>query len=194
MRHLAVLSLVFLFIAGCAPGLGSRLVLPNLPDADISAIDSLSGGELKVRVGRFVDSRPSEVLAEVNGRGVMTDGKVGPVMEDAFSRYYTAAGAKVVAFGAPTVVGEVVEWRTIVVPKFPSSEVTALAKFNLELRGPDENVLYRANYSGEAAASHPIMTEASIQDILAEAMASAVREAVNDSALLTRIGRAGAPL
>lgn len=194
MRNFVFSAFIAIAITGCAPGLGSTLDLPELPEASPSDVDTLSGDELKVRVGKFIDSRPTDALAEINGRAVQTQGQVGPVVQDGFTRYYTSAGAKIVQFGAPTVLGEVLEWRTIVTPQFPSSNVVAKAKFALELRSSDERVLYRANYSGEASASNPMMSESDIQGILAEAMASAVREAVNDSSLLTRIRRASGPL
>jgi hypothetical protein len=187
---MAHIGRVFLFaalfaVAGCAPQIGLRIPLPNLPDPQRTVPSAVGQGEpIRVRVGSFIDGRRSDTIAVVDGREVGSEGPIGPVVQEGFERYFRNAGASVVLFKAPSIEGEVIEWRVAVTPQFPASAASAVARIKVEIRGEGARVAYRATYAGEATASHPFLSEASVRELLATAMGSAIEEAVHDEGLV----------
>ncbi len=187
MAH--VLRMLFLVgllaAAGCAPQLGLKIAVPNLPDPQRTVPSARGEGEpIRVRVGNFIDGRRSDTIAVVDGREVASDSSIAPVVQEGFERYFRNAGANVVLFNAPSIEGEVTEWRAAVIPKFPASEASAVARLKVEIRGAGARVAYRATYSGEATSKHPFLSEDSIRELLATAMGSAIEEAVHDESLV----------
>jgi hypothetical protein len=136
-----------------------------------------------------MDARKEDTLAVIDGRKVASDGSLGAVVQEGLERYLKTAGANVVLFNAPIVEGEIVEWRSSVKPGFPLSEATAIARIKVTLRGGESQVLYRASYTGEASSKHPMLTEQSVRQLLAEAMGSALEEVVSDDGFVTQLSR-----
>jgi hypothetical protein len=177
-------------LAACAPSLGSYLVVPTIPDPARSEGEEPVGEALKVRVGSFIDARPSQTMAVIDGRSVRSDGSPGVSVQDGFQRYLREAGGNVVLFAAPTLEGEITEWKVKVTPDFPASKARATAKLTILLKSVNGQVLYRANFTGESTASHPWMDEDAIRRLLGEAMGSAIEAAVSQGELVGQISRA----
>ena len=189
MKVKALFLTLLLTATACSPGLGTKISVPSVPDPDTESVIKITGEPLRVRVGTFMDSRNSDVIAEVNGREIKGEGTISPVVQDAFERYYKAAGANIVLLNAPVVAGEVQEWRVTIFPSFPMSELHAVAKLKVEVRSVDDKTTFRGSYSGESSVKSPFPTESGVRELLADALANAVREAINDSEMLTKISR-----
>jgi len=183
---LSVLSLVLVATA-CSPQLGLRLSVPDVPEPQRSIPVVSAGESVRVRVGNFIDSRQSDAVAVIDGRNVSSDGSLGAVVQEGFERYFKEAGANVVLFNAPSIEGEISEWRVTVKPSFPTSEATAVARIKVEIRAAGSTVLYRAGYTGEASSKHPFLSEQGVRELLAKAMGSAIEEAVHDEGLVNAL-------
>jgi hypothetical protein len=142
----------------------------------------------KVKIGSFLDGRSSDTLATIDGREVLTDGEVGPVVQTGLERQLRAAGARVSLLKTATVEGEVVDWRARISPEFPASSVVANAKLKVSVRSASGEVVYRATYTGEANKKHPFLSEGDIQGVLGTAMASAIEAAIKDKTFLKHLG------
>jgi hypothetical protein len=163
------------------------MTVPSVPEPQRSAGLPPRGEPVRVRVGNFLDSRPSTTFAVIDGREVASDGNLGTVVQEGFERYLHEAGAAIVLFNAPSIEGEITEWSVDVTPKFPASEAHAKARIKIELRGTGAKLLYRATYSGEASSVHPFLSESGVRDLLASAMGSAIEEAVHDQDLVNQL-------
>ena len=186
-KLLSALSLAIL-VSGCAPSLGVRLEAPDVvkEEGDKAGVTPATPGS-KVKMGSFLDGRSSDTLAVIDGREVRTDGEVGVAVQTGFERQLRAAGVRVALLRAPTIEGEVIDWRAKVTPDFPASTVVANAKVKVTVRAPDSTVLYRATYSGEANKTHPLLGEKDVQATLGNAMATALEAATNDSGFMQQL-------
>ena len=178
----------FVFVSGCAPSMGLRMPAPEvvLEDAKESSrqrVLSSNFGGIKVKVLPFMDGRSSDVFAVVDGRDVFTDGEIGVATQTGFERQVREAGARVALLHAPTIEGEVVEWRAKVVPNLPASEVVSKAKIRVSVRDVKTKEVYRAVYSGESNRKHPLLDEDDVRRSLGFAMASAINAAQSDDQL-----------
>lgn len=184
---LFALSLATL-VSGCAPSLGLRLEAPDVvkEDGDKARVVAAAPNS-KVKIGSFLDGRSSDTFAVIDGREVRTDGEVGPAVQTGLERQLRAAGVRVALLRAPTIEGEVVDWRARVTPDFPASTVIANAKVKVTVRGPDSTVLYRATYTGEANKTHPILGESDVQETLGNAMATALEAATKDDGFMQQL-------
>ncbi len=171
----------------CSPELGLQLAVPNLPEPQSAIEASAATSPTKVKVGKFVDARTSQTIATIDGRSVRSEGPLGDVVEEGFTRYLRQAGAHIAILNAPMIDGEIVEWQARIKPSFPSSDATATAKLRVVVRDSKSHPLYRATFSGEATASHPLLDEESIQKLLAQAMGSAIEAAVKNEEFLAQI-------
>jgi hypothetical protein len=185
---LTSLSLVSL-LSGCAPSLGLRLGAPDVAfeEKEQSKVDAQALSGAKVKVGSFLDARASDTIVVVDGREVRSEGEIGAAVQAGLERQLRDAGARIALLQAPTIDGEVIEWRAKVTPDFPASEVVAKAKIKITLRGPKSEVLYRSTYVGDANKKHPFLGEKDVQATLGNAMASAIEVAVQDETLIGRI-------
>ena len=191
MTRSAFTIVLAILLLACAPGLGNRIQVPALPEPASDGITKITGMPLKVTIGRFMDTRTNDALAQINGREVKADGDVGQVVATGFEEYLRQAGADIKVIGAPSVAGEVTDWKVHVLPGFPYSEITATARIKVEVSSQDGHVVYKAVYAGESSLKHPAAGEDTVKKILADAMGHAVLEAVNDSEFLTQIARNG---
>lgn len=141
----------------------------------------------KVKIGSFLDGRSSDTFAVIDGREVRTDGEVGVAVQTGLERQLRAAGVRVALLRAPTIEGEVIDWRARVTPDFPASTVVANAKVKVTVRGLDSKVLYRATYSGEANKTHPLLGEGDVQETLGNAMATALEAATKDNGFMQQL-------
>lgn len=182
------LSLVSL-LSACSPSLGLRLGAPDvtLEEKDPPKVIAQTAAGAKVKVGSFLDARASDTLVVIDGREVRSEGEIGAAVQTGLERQLRDAGARIALLQAPTIEGEVIDWRAKVTPNFPASEVVAKAKIKITLRGPKSEVLYRATYAGDANKTHPFLGEKDVQATLGNAMASAIEAAVRDEALIGRI-------
>jgi hypothetical protein len=187
LKILSVLSVVVL-VSGCAPSLGLRLEAPDVvkQEGDKVRVVTAAPGS-KVKMGSFLDGRSSDTFAVVDGREVRTDGSVGVAVQTGLERQLRAAGVRVALLKAPTIEGEVVEWKARVSPDFPASTVVANAKVKVTVRAPDSKVLYRATYTGEANKTHPLLGEKDVQETLGNAMATALEAATKDDGFMQQL-------
>jgi len=175
--------------AGCAPELGLQMTVPNLPEPQTAVDASAATAAVKVKVGTFEDSRASQTIATIDGRAVRSEGSLGGVVQEGFTRYLRQAGVRIAILNSPMIDGEIVEWQARVKPSFPTSDATATAKLRVIVRDSKSHPLYRATFSGEATASHPLLDEESIQKLLAQAMGSAIETAVKSEDFIAQISR-----
>jgi hypothetical protein len=188
-KFLATFALSCL-LSACAPSLGLRMEAPAVvnEDAEKNPIEANAAAGSKARIGPFLDGRASDTIAIIDGRQVRTEGSVGAAVQTGFERSLRAAGVRVVLLQAPTIEGEVVEWKARVTPDFPASQVVANAKVKVTIKGLKSEVLYRATYSGEANKTHPALGESDIQATLGTAMATALEAAVKDDGFMRQLG------
>jgi hypothetical protein len=157
-------------------------------DAEKNPIEANAAAGSKARIGPFLDGRSSDTIAIIDGRQVRTEGSVGAAVQTGFERQLRAAGVRVALLQAPTIEGEVVDWKARVTPDFPASQVVANAKVKVTSKGLKSEVLYRATYSGEANKTHPALGESDIQATLGTAMATALEAAVKDDGFMRQLG------
>lgn len=178
-----------LFVSACAPSLGLRMEAPDVvnEDEDKNPIVANAAPGSKARIGPFLDGRSSDTIATIDGRQVRSEGAVGAAVQTGLERQLRAAGVRVSLLQAPTIEGEVVDWKARVSPDFPASQVVANAKVKVTIKGPKSEVLYRATYSGEANKTHPALGESDIQATLGTAMATALEAAVKDDGFMRQL-------
>ena len=188
-KFLATFALSCL-LSACAPSLGLRMEAPAVvnEDAEKNPIEANAAAGSKARIGPFLDGRSSDTIAIIDGRQVRTEGSVGAAVQTGFERQLRAAGVRVALLQAPTIEGEVVDWKARVTPDFPASQVVANAKVKVTSKGLKSEVLYRATYSGEANKTHPALGESDIQATLGTAMATALEAAVKDDGFMRQLG------
>jgi hypothetical protein len=163
--------------------------VPNLPEPQTAVEATSATSPVKVKVGTFTDARPSQTIATIDGRSVRSEGPLGVVVEEGFTRYLRQAGVRIAILNSPMIDGEIVEWQARVKPSFPTSDAKATAKLRVIVRDSKSHPLYKATFSGEATASHPLLDEESIQKLLAQAMGSAIETAVKSDEFLAQISR-----
>lgn len=187
-RSLGTLFLCALVVLNaCAPEIGVRLAVPSVVEPETSVNGAIGARSIRVKVGTFTDTRPSSTLVVIDGRSVESEGAAGAVVQDGFSHYLRQAGARIAILNAPTIDGEITEWRAKVAPGFPSSEASAAARVKVTVRDTRAHPIYHATFSGEATASHPIMNAEKVQKLLAQAMASALEAAVRDEEFIAQL-------
>jgi hypothetical protein len=121
-----------------------------------------------------MDARPTKTLAVIDGRDVPSEGNVGAVVQSGIESYLRRAGARVVLLDAPFIEGEVLEWRSTVMPGFPSSSASAVARISVVVKGKDSRQLYRGTFKGDSSATNPVLKAKHVNDLLAQAMGSAI--------------------
>jgi Uncharacterized lipoprotein len=188
-RNFLIGLLIVAVLSGCAPKLGLRMSAPEvaLEETKGSVRRKVTPGEysgIKVKIVPLLDGRSADVFAVIDGREVLTDGDIGTAAQTGFERQLRDAGARVALLQAPTIEGEVVEWRANVSPDFPASEVVSKAKLRILVRDKKAKEIYRAVYSGEANRKHPLLDEDDVRRSLGFAMASAIEAALADDQLL----------
>ena len=187
MKRKIILSL---FLCACAPGLGSQISPPAIPELENARkIDENFSDLPKIRIGEFVDSRSDTALAVISGREVLADSSLGPVVQEGFERMFRDAGGQVALFRAPMLTGEIQAWQVKVSSAFPTSQATATAKIRINLQDQDNRSLYRGTYTGESTIQHPFLSESKIRDMLGQAMAQAIQQAIVDEDLLIQLDR-----
>jgi hypothetical protein len=188
VRNLASLFCV-LTLSACAPEIGLRLSVPNVPEPQ-SAIDGSAAAEpIKVKIGSFTDGRPSDTIVIIDGRQVSSEGELSTIVQEGFTRYFRQAGARIAILNAPMIDGTITEWRAKVEPSFPSSEAKASPRLKVTVRDSRSHPIYFATFSGEATASDPLLNEESVQKLLAQAMGSAIEAAVKDENFRAQLAR-----
>lgn len=187
-KNLIPLLSLILLVSGCSPSLGLRLEAPDVvkEEGDKAGITPAAPNS-KVKIGSFLDGRSSDTFAVIDGREVRSDGEIGSAVQTGLERQLRAAGVRVAILRAPTIEGEVVDWRAKVTPDFPASTVVANAKVKVTVRAPDSKVLYRATYSGEANKTHPLLGEKDVQATLGTAMATALEAATKDQGFMDNL-------
>jgi hypothetical protein len=191
-KQLVLSALIALLVSACAPDLGVTLSVPSVPDPDKILADQSRPSSVKVRVGRFIDSRTSSTLAVIDGRQIPSDGDLGVVVQEGLVNYLRRAGIRIAVLQAPQIEGEIVEWKAKVAPDFPTSSASATARVKILVRGVDSEISYRATFAGEASMSHPALRASHVRELLAQAMGSALEEVVNDPAVVQHLS-GGAP-
>ena len=191
MKRIAssLLFTLLLTVSACAPNFGVRLSVPSLPDPQSFVAAPVEGESVRVKVGSFVDARPSMTILVVDGRDVVSEGSLGSVVQDGFQRYFREAGARVTLINAPLIEGEITNWSAKVTPGFPSSDAVASARIRVTIKDSEFHPLYRANFSGEATISHPLLDEEMVQELLARAMGGAIEAAIKDESLIAQLSR-----
>jgi hypothetical protein len=179
----------FLFLSACAPEIGLRLRVPTLPEPAGVADATISTDPIKVRVGNFMDARPTQTFVLVDGRKVGTDGSLENSVRDGFTRYLRQSGTRIALLDAPSIEGEVQEWTAVVRPSFPNSDAQASARLKVTVRDSRAHPIYFATFSGESSMSHPMVDEAVVQRLLGQAMGSAIEAAVKDPEFVAQLSK-----
>jgi hypothetical protein len=185
----SILLVGVMCVVGCSPELGLQMTVPNLPEPQAAVDASAATDPVKVKVGKFVDARASQTIATIDGRSVPSEGALGDVVQEGFTRYLRQAGVHIAILNSPMIDGEIVDWQARVKPSFPTSDAKATAKLRVIVRDSKSHPLYRATFSGEATASHPMLDEESIQKLLAQAMGSAIETAVKSDEFLAQLSK-----
>jgi len=193
-RPLSLISpLVFAaltFVAlGCAPSIGLNFPVTTLPEPELSATRTERGEPVRVRVGRFVDARATQTIVVIDGRKVDSQGAVAPIVEEGFERYLRHVGARLAVLQAPIIEGQIVDWSARVEPGFPTSEARAVARLKVTVSDSNGQGIYHATFSGEANQSHPILGIEEIQQVLGQAMGSAIEAAVVDQEFIAQLSK-----
>ena len=187
------LKYLFLFAAAnllaCAPNLGKSIIVTSIPLVTIEHKVPLSN-TARARVGEFTDARTDLTAAEIDGRKLPADGDVGSAVVLGFEQALRDSGVQLVLFDAPSVSGQIKEWKVNVNPKFPASDITATAELEVSVKDISGNNLYAATYTGEMAASDMFANETKVKKILGLAMSQAIQQAVEDSVLVERLRQA----
>ncbi len=174
----------FCFLQSCAPSLNKTMRVDVIPPAD-DASPRLFATPVKVHVDRFEDARPSEIVAEINGRKVGPDTDVGQVIQQSFEQNFRARGAIVSAFESPAnVSGEVAVWKITVEPGFPTSMIQGEAAIKVRVLNSKGDIVYRGEYSGATSLEHPFPRQGAIESVLGGAMRHAIDEAISDQNLI----------
>lgn len=191
LKKIYMFFFVFLLavVLGCAPEIGVRLVVPDVPDA-VSLEDSArTGNRLRVHVGAFKDNRIDTTLVTIDGRKVESDGSVGSSVQEGFVRYLSRAGASAAVLGAPSIEGEITEWHAEVDPSFPTSKASSVAKLAILIRDSRGHSVYRATFTGESSVEHPMLGEKEVSRLLGQAMGSAIEAVVRDEEIMRQLVR-----
>jgi len=177
------------FFSGCAPEIGVRMRPPSLPEPTSLADAAEVTNPVRVRVGNFVDARSSQSLVAIDGRKVMTEGSPAQVVEEGFTRYLKQAGARIAVLNAPSIEGEIVDWTAVVDSAFPTSEVRSSARLKVVVRDSKAHPIYRATFTGESTANHPMMDQEVVQQALGQSMGSAIEAAVRDPEFVAQLSK-----
>ncbi len=176
-------------ISACAPEIGLKLSVPNVPEPQSAIDDSAVADSIKVKIGSFTDGRPSDTIVVIDGRQVASEGELSTIVQEGFTRYFRQAGIRIAILNAPMIDGTITEWRAKVDPSFPSSDAKASARIKVTVRDSRSHAIYFATFSGEATASDPLLNQESVQKLLAQAMGSAIEAAVKDEAFRAQLAR-----
>lgn len=188
--RVALLSVVWIIgitLGACSPGLGKKLRIDKISGAEALPVSSGLASAPTLRVGTFEDRRPYTEVGEIDGRLLQPEGNVALNVQVALEDLLRAQGAQISQFSGPALVGQILEWRVTVVPGFPTTTVKGTASVKVELRDEVYAVLYTATYSGSAEAQHPIMSQAKVEKVLADAMSTALSGVIEDRELLGRL-------
>jgi hypothetical protein len=176
-------------LTSCAPELGVRMRAPALPEPTAVADAAEVTNPVRVRVGEFIDSRPTQALVAIDGRKVMTEGSPAELVEDGFVRYLKQAGARIAVLNSPSIEGEIVEWTAVVASAFPTSEARASARLRVMVRDSRAHPIYRATFTGESTTSHPMIDQEIVKNVLGQAMGSAIEAAVRDPEFVAQLSK-----
>lgn len=188
-KSLLIASLTGLLLSACAPEIGVRMRAPSLPEPTAVADAAEVTNPVRVRVGNFVDSRPTQALVAIDGRKVITEGSSTQMVEEGFARYLKQAGARIAVLNAPSIEGEILEWTAVAESAFPTSEARAVARLRVVVRDSKAHPIYRATFTGESTTSHPMMDQEVLQKVLGQAMGSAIEAAVRDSEFVAQLSK-----
>jgi hypothetical protein len=176
-------------LTGCAPEIGLTLTAPEISEPE-NLVEAASSAEpVRVRIGAFVDARPTQTIAIIDGRKVDSEGELGRVVEEGFERYLRSVGARIAVLNAPTIEGQVVDWSARVEPGFPTSEAQAVARLKVTVRDTRAHPIYYATFSGESSVTHPMLGVEEVQQLLAQAMGSAIEAAVRDEDFVSQLSK-----
>lgn len=191
MRSIIISSLLSLvaIVSGCAPEIGVRMRPPSLPEPTAIADAAEVTNPIRVRVGNFVDARSNQSLVAIDGRKVMTEGSPGKVVEEGFARYLQRAGARIAVLNAPSIEGEILDWTAVVHSEFPTSEVRSAARLKVVVRDSKAHPIYRATFTGESTANHPMMDQDVVKQALGQSMGSAIEAAVRDPEFVAQLSK-----
>jgi len=176
-------------LTGCAPEIGLTLTAPEISEPE-NLVEAASSAEpVRVRIGAFVDARPTQTIAIIDGRKVDSEGELGRVVGEGFERYLRSVGARIAVLNAPTIEGQVVDWSARVEPGFPTSEAQAVARLKVTVRDTRAHPIYYATFSGESSVTHPMLGAEEVQRLLAQAMGSAIEAAVRDEDFVSQLSK-----
>ena len=65
-----LIALCTVTLSACAPQIGLRLSVPNIPEPQSAIEGSAAAEPIKVKVGSFSDGRPSDTIVLIDGRQV----------------------------------------------------------------------------------------------------------------------------
>lgn len=184
--------LTLLVVAGCAPRTGNEIYI-DMSDEVVSRYPASLAHGIEVSVRQLEDARGSDVIGVVDGRVLRPASSVPLVVQSALERRLQSAGVRLRLFNSPSLGGSIKEWQVRITPAFPSSRADAVASIKLDAFDANGTLLYSGEYSGTASVTHPILTDARIEEALSHAMGYALDEALNDQVLIARLNQARSP-
>jgi hypothetical protein len=187
-----VLAAIVACLSACAPGLGKTLHVDNIIETSRGEGGAGLSSEVfqvqpKIRVGKVEDRRKYSEVGEIDGRLLQPAGNVAHSVELALQELLRSKDIQPSQFHGKWLMGHILEWRVQIFPGFPTSRVQALAEVKIELEDPSHRRLYSVVYKGTGQAEHPFLTEGGIEDVLGEAMYTALSGAVEDPQLMDKI-------
>ncbi len=192
IKNLGALLIVGI-LASCAPGLGRSLAVNTIVIPGDTP-RTHNGSAIHAQIRPFVDNRPSQTIALIDGREVNSSGDLAIQVRDAFESYLKESGVQLGDPDAPIIGGQISSWIAHVDPGFPTSEAHAEATLVVEVSNLSNQLVYSGKYTGNTVVKHPMLNESRISDALAEAMGYAIEEALHDQNLIEKIARTYHPI
>jgi hypothetical protein len=174
-------------LASCAPGLGTRFSVDTVETVVVDTGSSQSFENVSFRLADFEDRRVSSIVADINGRELEPEGDPIAATKRIVQAQFRDAGLRPSAFEGRAVYGELLEWKVIISPGFPSTLIEGRAGLRLGVRSSTGESLYSARYAAEVSEEHPIGSTERIERVFARALAQAAAEALNDERFVSEI-------
>lgn len=171
-----VSALSLLTFAGCAPGFGAKVTVPELAAPPIKT----PGRFIQIQMRPVVDDRANQQILSIDGRGVLPSRDVGSLVDTAFRSYAHSFGWQVRSGEGKIISVRVVEWNGEVRPSFPASTVNARVELEIEIWNANLNLDFRSRYAGTTTFQHPWLNEERVLWALNDALRFALEEFFTD--------------
>jgi uncharacterized lipoprotein YajG len=180
---------VILLNFGCAPGLGENMRVSRVNHEIVEPLMLQAARIPAVRVGIVTDLRESRDVATINNRKLPPSSNVVFEVRRAIERHLSLSGIRLTQFGESSMSVDLLKWHIDVRPGFPSTEVHSEAELVFRILNERGEETYNGRYNAFQQKRKPAFSQSEIEEILGEAMAFAIREALSDQGLLQSLQR-----